>query len=157
MPDLAAHGKGHVRMERFRSPTPRGSRDPLRSGVNGYVRFGARDYDAVVGRWTAKDPIRFDGGDTNLFVYAGSDPINSQDPSGLVKDPDCVDHCESFYNFAQAACWAAAGNWDSQCLPFDPRCKLYAIAAWGFCSTVASANATWCLNHCPERQDICDR
>src|SRR5207245_9739954 len=29
------------------------------------VRFGARDYDPVVGRWTAKDPIRFKGGDTN--------------------------------------------------------------------------------------------
>ncbi|MCZ7625927.1 MAG: RHS repeat-associated core domain-containing protein [Candidatus Methylomirabilis sp.] len=31
----------------------------------GLVRFGARDYDAGTGRWTAKDPIRFKGGDTN--------------------------------------------------------------------------------------------
>lgn len=30
------------------------------------VRFGARDYDAVVGRWISKDPIRFDGGEANL-------------------------------------------------------------------------------------------
>jgi RHS repeat-associated protein len=49
----------------------------------GLVRFGARDYDANLGRWTAKDPIRFDGGDTNLYSYAHSDPINLQDPSGL--------------------------------------------------------------------------
>jgi RHS repeat-associated protein len=28
----------------------------------GLVRFGARDYDARVGRWTAKDPIRWGGG-----------------------------------------------------------------------------------------------
>ena len=27
----------------------------------GLVRFGARDYDAEVGRWAAKDPIRFGG------------------------------------------------------------------------------------------------
>lgn len=27
----------------------------------GLVRFGARDYDAVTGRWTAKDPILFRG------------------------------------------------------------------------------------------------
>ncbi len=30
------------------------------------VRFGFRDYDAVAGKWTAKDPIGFAGGDGNL-------------------------------------------------------------------------------------------
>jgi hypothetical protein len=33
------------------------------------VRFGARDYDAVVGRWTAKDPILFG-------VYNGISTVN---------------------------------------------------------------------------------
>ncbi|WP_437299065.1 RHS repeat-associated core domain-containing protein [Sorangium sp. So ce426] len=47
------------------------------------VRFGARDYDAEVGRWTAKDPIRFDGGDTNLYGYVLNDPISFTDPNGL--------------------------------------------------------------------------
>jgi RHS repeat-associated protein len=47
------------------------------------TRFGARDYDAETGRWTAKDPIRFAGGDTNLFGYVLNDPINWADPSGL--------------------------------------------------------------------------
>jgi len=47
------------------------------------VRFGARDYDPVVGRWTAKDPIRFKGGDTNLYGYVLNDPVNLTDPSGL--------------------------------------------------------------------------
>jgi RHS repeat-associated protein len=47
------------------------------------VRFGARDYDAQTGRWTAKDPIEFDGGDTNLFGYVANDPVNSIDPLGL--------------------------------------------------------------------------
>jgi RHS repeat-associated protein len=46
------------------------------------VRFGARDYDAQSGRWTAKDPIGFDGGQTNLSVYAGHDPVNYIDPQG---------------------------------------------------------------------------
>jgi RHS repeat-associated protein len=49
----------------------------------GLTRFGARDYDAQLGRWTARDPILFAGGQANLFAYVGSDPINFIDPSGL--------------------------------------------------------------------------
>ena len=53
----------------------------------GLVRFGARDYDAETGRWTTKDPIRFAGGLTSLYLYEGSDSVNRTDPSGL-GDPD---------------------------------------------------------------------
>ncbi|MGK5092044.1 RHS repeat-associated core domain-containing protein [Deltaproteobacteria bacterium TL4] len=49
------------------------------------VRFGARDYDTEIGRWTTKDPIGFNGGDTNLYAYVGSDPINSIDPTGTLQ------------------------------------------------------------------------
>jgi RHS repeat-associated protein len=48
----------------------------------GLVRFGARDYDPSVGRWTNKDPIRFAGG-FNLYDYVGGDPVNWTDPEGL--------------------------------------------------------------------------
>jgi RHS repeat-associated protein len=47
----------------------------------GIVRFGARDYDPRVGRWTSKDPIGFTDG-SNLVVYAGGDPISYIDPNG---------------------------------------------------------------------------
>jgi RHS repeat-associated protein len=49
----------------------------------GLVRFGARDYDAETGRWTAKDPILFEGKDLNLYGYVGNDPVNLSDPPGL--------------------------------------------------------------------------
>ena len=49
----------------------------------GLTRFGARDYDSEVGRWTARDPIGFGGGDTNLYAYVGGDPVNSVDVTGL--------------------------------------------------------------------------
>ena len=48
------------------------------------VRFGARDYDAVTGRWTAKDPVGFGGGDANIYVYCSNGPINNTDPKGLL-------------------------------------------------------------------------
>ncbi len=50
------------------------------------VRFGARDYDAETGRWTAKDPSLFDGGQANLYAYVGDEPVNRLDPSGLEWD-----------------------------------------------------------------------
>ena len=60
---------------------PFGFAGGLYDGATGLVRFGARDYDAEVGRWISKDPVRFDGG-TNLFAYVGGDPVNLVDPSG---------------------------------------------------------------------------
>lgn len=47
------------------------------------TRFGARDYDAATGKWTAKDPILFAGGDANLFGYVFNNPLRFVDPLGL--------------------------------------------------------------------------
>ena len=48
----------------------------------GLIRFGARDYDPVTGRWTNKDPIGFNGGDANLYSYVFQDPVNLVDLDG---------------------------------------------------------------------------
>ena len=48
----------------------------------GLVRFGYRDYDPDIGRWTAKGPIFFGGGDTDLYGYCLNDPVNGVDPTG---------------------------------------------------------------------------
>jgi RHS repeat-associated protein len=46
----------------------------------GLVRFGARDYDPEVGRWTAHEPVLLSG--SNLYEYASDDPVNLYDPEG---------------------------------------------------------------------------
>ncbi len=61
---------------------PFGFAGGLYDAATGLVRFGARDYDAEVGRWTTKDPIGFAGGDTNLYAYVGGDPVNFVDITG---------------------------------------------------------------------------
>ena len=46
-----------------------------------YMR--ARYYDATLGRFLQQDPLGLDGGDINLYAYAGSNPVMGIDPWGL--------------------------------------------------------------------------
>jgi RHS repeat-associated protein len=46
----------------------------------GLYKMGARYYDPQIGRFTQPDPS---GQETNFYLYAGGDPINNVDPSGL--------------------------------------------------------------------------
>jgi RHS repeat-associated protein len=74
--------------------TPFGFGGGLYDKDTGLTRFGARDYDAYAGRWTNRDPILFNGGDSNLYGYVMMDPVNYIDPKGLEEDaPD--NKCDS--------------------------------------------------------------
>jgi RHS repeat-associated protein len=46
------------------------------------VRFGARDYDPAIGRWTARDPVRNASG-ANWYVFANGAPTAAADATGL--------------------------------------------------------------------------
>jgi hypothetical protein len=43
----------------------------------------ARWYDPETGRFLSEDPIGFNGGDVNLYVYSANNPVLYIDPSGL--------------------------------------------------------------------------
>jgi len=45
------------------------------------IRFGVRDYDPEVGRWTSVEPLGF-AGNCNWYVYAGNDGVNYLDLDG---------------------------------------------------------------------------
>jgi RHS repeat-associated protein len=62
---------------------PIGYAGGLADGATGLVHFGFRDYDPASGRWTGRDPVLFGGGQGNLYVYVGNNPINNRDPIGL--------------------------------------------------------------------------
>jgi RHS repeat-associated protein len=51
----------------------------------GLYKMGARYYDPTLGRWTQQDPVvsLVDPLNWNRYVYAGNDPVNFTDPSGL--------------------------------------------------------------------------
>jgi RHS repeat-associated protein len=79
----------------------------------GLVRFGYRDYDPAAGRWTARDPSLYGGGQENLYAYVGDDPIRLRDPLGLF----CVG----------GSAYEGVGGGASIC--FDE-------SGWGFCGEV---------------------
>ncbi|MES9894740.1 MAG: RHS repeat-associated core domain-containing protein [Candidatus Thiodiazotropha endolucinida] len=62
---------------------PFGFSGGIRDNSTGLIRFGARDYNPETGKWTSKDPIKFEGNDTNLYAYINGNPVNFTDQSGL--------------------------------------------------------------------------
>ncbi|MGH2949168.1 MAG: RHS repeat-associated core domain-containing protein, partial [Solirubrobacteraceae bacterium] len=62
---------------------PIGFAGGLADPTTGLVRFGYRDYDPVAGRWTARDPVFYGGGQANLFAYVSNNPVTMRDPTGL--------------------------------------------------------------------------
>ena len=75
------------------------------------LRFGARDYDTHAGRWTAKDPARFNYGEFNMYWYVGNDPVNRVDPTGLFKtEGDCCGRDKEVTDGAEKGCNENAGK-----------------------------------------------
>jgi len=108
---------GNVVNDTSPGSTPFGFAGGLYDTDTGLVRFGARDYDESVGRWTSKDPLGFNGG-MNLYGYALNDPVSAIDPDGT--DPgdvmtggllsavlDCMTQCPSLDFACLASCVAA--------------------------------------------------
>jgi RHS repeat-associated protein len=134
----------------------------LRGGMydaeTGLVRFGARDYDASIGRWTAKDPIRFAARLGSLFSYVGSDPINRIDINGLDEwgpgtndcsyyDERCKENGGAYY--CDASEYGGAPYW---CNEFFPKGKPGDSLAvdWSRCTRE-------CLQQCDDatKRNVC--
>ncbi len=86
---------GRITFDSNPGAQPFGFAGGLYDPQTGLTRFGARDYDPEVGRWTSKDPIEFGGGDGNLYAYVFADPLNASDSSGL----DCQEVEDARWNF----------------------------------------------------------
>ena len=74
----------------------------------GLVRFGARDYDAATGRWTARDPIGFAGGQANLYSYTHGDPVNFTDMKGTTDVPSIISGPDTGAAAAGIGMWQTA-------------------------------------------------
>lgn len=95
---------------------PIGFAGGLREPVTGLVRFGVRDYDPELGRFTTRDPLIFSGGQTNLFTYVRNDPVRLVDPAGAASAEVgicrgiCVNTKLAITSDGVSACFGAGGG-----------------------------------------------
>lgn len=115
------------------------------------VRFGARDYDAEVGRWTAKDPLRFQQADgPNLYLYVHGDPVNFRDPRGLYGDDGGGEGGGQGPSEPADTCDDCGWNWF-----FD---VLTRLVGPGFgCTSKEPDKDCWTPEKCDEQFDLCYR
>ena len=64
----------------------------------GLTRFGWRDYDPAVGRFTAPDPARDMRGDGDIYDYCVDDPVTMRDSSGLAGEEATKESKMSFFD-----------------------------------------------------------
>ncbi|WP_053334825.1 RHS repeat domain-containing protein [Thermoanaerobaculum aquaticum] len=117
------------------------------------TRFGARDYDPQIGRWTAKDPIGFEGGQSNLFGYAVADPTNRHDPFGLrcvgplpLPYANCAEKAKARLSMATLACeqqyQACLSNCGCPSIVPSPEAVTCRLLCWlGYQQCLATAQA----------------
>jgi len=57
-----------------------------------WVHYGNRYYDPATGAWTQMDTLDspLDPGNANRYAYAGGDPINNIDPTGMYNSRGCI-------------------------------------------------------------------
>ncbi|BBG66160.1 Rhs family protein [Hydrogenimonas sp.] len=133
---------------------PFGFAGGLQDRETGLVHFGFREYDPFTGRWTAKDPIGFGGGDVNLYGYVLNDPVNLVDPLGLWDPASEVspyftgaitDDAIELWNESRGNYGAISGPGLSGAGPFGPICGSGPGASW-----IPDITPNACLKH-----DIC--
>ena len=89
------HGSPHIRITWSEHRAGTGLHDTPTTECVGAV-YRARYYDPLRSRFVSEDPLRFAGGECNLYGYASNAPVGRIDPLGLT---------DLIYNHRTATLW----------------------------------------------------
>ncbi len=108
--------------------------------TTGLIRFGVRDYDPSIGRWTQKDPILFGGGVSNFYEYCLNNPANNVDPIGEQNIAKLAASGISYLNSFRLAIGAVTKA-TAAVLTAETGLGTMAFSAWGYANMYASSKA----------------
>lgn len=77
----------------------------------GLYYYRARYYDSQAGRFLNEDPVRFEGGDTNFYVYVRNSPTRLRDPFGLCVDKKLAKCTSSLFGVTTISFTPTHGAW----------------------------------------------
>jgi RHS repeat-associated protein len=122
------------------------------------VRFGARDYDPLAGRWQQKDPLLFEGGQENLYEYVGDDAINGRDSNGSNACSTAKDQCNGLAGGELCSCSCNAAYYctlanDCGCVvTCNPGgCSAVCLGAAASCAAAAALAGAACDKGCMQQ------
>jgi RHS repeat-associated protein len=123
----------------------------------------ARFYDPKIGRFVSEDPIGFDGGDVNIYVYVKNNPLNKIDPFGL-DDADIVFRDTEHYRELERQ---GRQFWDDVrkmrgpdwCGPAGNRFLGWLVpdSVGGFNFGGPCKSHDFCYSDCEKPKEVCDR
>jgi RHS repeat-associated protein len=88
-------------------------------GPTGLYYYRARYYSPKLQRFISEDPLDLFGGGLNFYTYAGNDPVNLTDPSGLVPVPVILCGVGGLIGFVTGGIGSAISQFISGGFSFD--------------------------------------
>jgi RHS repeat-associated protein len=94
---------------------PLGFAGQYTDAANGLIYMRARWYDPATGTFLTTDPLGLAGGDQNPYGYAGRDPVNRLDPTGLcqikITNRNFYGSLAGYFDFEAGTALFAAGSY----------------------------------------------
>ncbi len=114
----------------------------------GLYYYRNRYYDSQLGRFITRDPIGYDGSQSNLYNYVANDPLSNLDPSGLTTIDQMWDGEWGDIGKPKKNCMQKVADCKSQVRQAFVRCNRAKDMDFGDCVARCANKPLWAVGLC---------